>query len=482
MDDSARRPARDYWPFALAAAHLAHTLWFGSAYPEVVYDPDLLAYFVYWKNLVAGVTSLHDASYFTVPKPLLVFLLGPLDSAQAAFLVSAVAAAAFGALVYLITARLFGRTVGVLCSLALLLDVDRATLTVRASADFYVALFLYASIYATLTRRYLLSGVAIAFAGLVKPVALPCLIHLLAIEGDDRRRARIAAAIPLVALPLTLLANQLLLGSPLGTQRFFAGFATMTDGVQMPTGDLLRFVLWVELAKTIFAATAPFGIAGLVVWVGRDKTRLTNPFFLVPIALLGGYVVLSITTPFVAFFRFFWPVQVWFACFVVYGIVEACRRLAPEPRALRLGLTAALLFFVFDEQMARQLKYRTHFAAPFQDAMGFVGTTDALLASARAPGETILTPLAFFPYFLWTIDDARLHPDLIRMAELQDRAGDQVPPDWVLYVPQFFLRQEVRAHVDALLASGLYVPLVGGPDGVGALYVRRDHREHLALR
>jgi hypothetical protein len=241
-------------------------------------------------------------------------------------------------------------------------------------------------------------------------------------------------------------------------------------------------VLWVELAKTIFAATAPFGIAGLVVWVGRDKTRLTNPFFLVPIALLGGYVVLSITTPFVAFFRFFWPVQVWFACFVVYGIVEACRRLAPEPRALRLGLTAALLFFVFDEQMARQLKYRTHFAAPFQDAMGFVGTTDALLASARAPGETILTPLAFFPYFLWTIDDARLHPDLIRMAELQDRAGDQVPPDWVLYVPQFFLRQEVRAHVDALLASGLYVPLVGGPDGVGALYVRRDHREHLALR
>lgn len=471
---------RDRWPLALAAIHLGHTLWFASVYPEVVYDPDLLAYFVYFKNLLTGTTSLHDASYFTVPKPLLVFLLGPLDSAQAAFAVSALAAAAFGALVYLIGSRVFGRTVGILCSLVLLLDVDRATLTARASADFFLTLFLFASIYATLTRRYLLSGVAILLAGLIKPVALPCLVHLLAVDGEDRRRAWAGAAIPLVALPLTLLSNQLLLGSPFGTQRFFAGFAAMSDGVQMPTGDLLRFVLWVELAKTIFTATAPFGVAGVVVWLARDKRRLTNPFFLVPLALLGGYVVLSVTTPFIAFFRFFWPVQVWFACFVVFGIVEACRRLAPEPRALRLGITAALLFFLFDEQMARQLKYRTHFAVPFQDAMGFVGTTDALLASARAPGETILTPLAFFPYLLWTIDDARLHPDLIRMAELQDKAGGETPPDWVLYVPQFFLRQEVRAHVDALLASGLYAPLLAGPDGVGAVYVRRDHR--LALR
>ena len=57
MDDPTPRsssPSRDYWPFAIGAVHLAHTLWFASAYPEVVYDPDLLAYFVYWKNLVTG--------------------------------------------------------------------------------------------------------------------------------------------------------------------------------------------------------------------------------------------------------------------------------------------------------------------------------------------------------------------------------------------------------------------------------------------
>jgi hypothetical protein len=395
--------------------------------------------------------------------------------------VSALAAAVFGALVYLIAREAFGRNVGILCSALLLVDVERATLTSRASADFFMTLFLYASIWATTRRRYALSGVAIALAGLVKPVAIPCLVHLLAVEGEDRRRAWRAAVIPLVAIPLTLLCNQQLLGSALGTQRFFAGFDAMTDGTQMPTGDLLRFVLWVELAKTIFAATAPFGVLGLCVWVSRDKRRLTHPFLLVPLALLGGYVVLSVTTPFVAFFRFFWPVQVWFACFIVFGIVEACRLLVPEPRKLRLAVTCALLFFLFDEQMARQLRYRSHFATPFQDGMTFVGSTDKLLAQTRTPGESILTPLAFLPYLMWTIDDARLQPSLLRMAEMEEqRTTMQAPPDFILYVPQFFLRDQTRGWVDSILSTGMYAPLLGGKDGIGALYVRRDRHQPLA--
>jgi hypothetical protein len=278
--------ARDWWPWGLAAAHLLHTLCFAVVYPEIIYDPDLVAYFVYWKNLVTGTTSLHDASYFTVPKPLLVFLLGPLDSAQLAFAVSALAGALFGALVYLIAKRVFGRTTAVLCSLVLLLDVDRATLTARASADFFVALFLYASIWLALERRYRWSGLAIALAALVKPVALPCVVYLVVVQGEDHRRAWTGAALALVALPLTLLSNQLLLGSPFGSERFFAGFAAMSDGAQMPTGDLVRFVLWVTLAKTIFTATAAFGVLGLVIWIGRDRSRLTHPFLLVPLALL----------------------------------------------------------------------------------------------------------------------------------------------------------------------------------------------------
>jgi hypothetical protein len=480
--DSTPRPARDYWPYVLGLAHAAHTLWFASVYPEVVYDPDLIAYFVYFKNWITGSTALHGTSYFTVPKPLLVFLLGPLDNAPAAFAVSAICAGLFGALIYLICRRVFGRNTAILCSAVLLLDVDRVTLSARVSADFFLAFLLYASIEAALVRRYVLSGIAIALAGLVKPVALPCIIQLLAVEGEDRKRAWASAAIPLVALPLILLSNHALLGSAFGTQRFFSGFAAMSDGTQMATGDLLRFVLWVELAKTVFTVTAPFGVIGLCVWLGRDKQRLTNPFFLTPLALLAGYVVLSITTPFIAFFRFFWTVQVWFSCFVVYGIVETCRRLAPDRRGLRVGIAAALLFFVFDEQMSRQLHYRSHFAGPFEEAMRFVGTTDGLLAAGRAPGETILTPLAFLPYLLWTIDDARTHPSLIRTAEMEEETGPQEPPDWVLYVPLAFLRQGTRERVDALLGSGLYVPLVMGDDAVGALYVRRDRRQPLARR
>jgi hypothetical protein len=297
---------------------------------------------------------LHDAPYFTVPKPLLVFLLGPLDNAQAAFAVRR-SPRAFGALVYLIAKRLFGRTAPCCAPPCAARHRPRDAHGTRQRRLLHGALP-GASIHLTLTRRHRLSGLAIALAALVKPVALPCAIHLLAVEGEDRRRAWTGAAIALVALPLSLLANHLLLGSPFGTQRFFAGFAAMSDGTQMATGDLLRFVLWVELAKTIFTATAPFGVLGLIVWIGADRRRLTNPFLLVPLALLAGYVAMSITTPFIAFFRFFWPVQVWFACFVVVGMLETCRRLAPDSRALRLGATAAL-FFLFDEQMTRQFKY-----------------------------------------------------------------------------------------------------------------------------
>jgi hypothetical protein len=275
-------------------------------------------------------------------------------------------------------------------------------------------------------------------------------------------------------VPLIALSNQALLGSPFGTQRFFAGFAAMSDGEQMPTGDLLRFILWVELVKTIFVATAPFGVLGLVVWIGRDRSRLTHPFFVAPLALAAGYVVLSLTTPFIAFARFFWPIQVWFGCFIVFGMVEAARRLAPEPRALRVATAALLLFFLFDEQMSRQLHYRTHFAAPFDDAMRFVESTDGVLASARAAGDTVLAPIAFFPYLLWTLDDARKQPSLVRVAEDAGGSGLDAPPDWVLYVPGVFIRQETRARVQALLESGLYQPVVAGADNVGALYLRRD--------
>jgi hypothetical protein len=457
-------PARDWWPWGLAAVHLLHTLWFAAVYPEVVYDPDLVAYFVYWKNLVTGTTSLHDAPYFTVPKPLLVFLLGPLDNAQLAFAVSALAGALFGALVYLIAKRVFGRTIAVLCSLVLLLDVDRATLTARASADFFVR----SSCTARSARARAplpLGGLTIALAALVAGRS-PCVVHPRRQAGIARRAGR--APRSLVAVPLTMLARP----APPAAVRSGVPPARR-DERWRADGDGRPAAFPGHAGEDDLHMTAAFGVLGLVIWIRRDRAAHAS----VPARAAGapaGYFAVDHDA---VHHVLPLPRQVWFACFIVYGIVETCRALAPEPRALRLGATAALLFFLCDEQMARQMKYRAHFATPFQSAMSFVASTDGLLASARTSGETILTPLAFFPYLLWTIDDVRLQPELVRMAEMvATTPGDQTPPDWVIYVPSFFLRAEAKAPVDALLGSGMYAPVFASPDGIGALYVRRDHR------
>jgi len=469
--------ATDRWAAALAALHLGHSLWFARLYPDAIHDPDLLAYFVYFANWAAGVTALHDVSYFTVPKPLLVFALGPLASAPAAFAVSALVSSALGALVYLIARDAFGRTPAILASLLLLLDVERATLTLHSSADLYVAFFLFAAIRCTTMRRYVLSGVAIAAATLIKPVALPCVLHLLAVDGDDRRRARLAALVPLLAVPLLFAANVALVGAPFGPARFFAGFDAMSQGELMPTGELVRFVVWVQLVKTSFASTAPLGVIGLVTWVARDRRRLTSPLVLVPMLFLGGYVAMSLRVPFVPFFRFFWPLQVCFSAFIVFAAVETAQSLASERPALRAALCAALLGFLADDLVTRQLHYRTRFAQPFQNAMAFVERARPVLRRERAPGESLLTPLVFLPYALWTLDDARAAPSLIATAEHAENTGD---PDWILWVPHAFLDRATRDRVGRLAGSGRYTALVSAGDA--ALLARIDRQPPLALR
>src|SRR6185436_10937516 len=180
-------------------------------------------------------------------------------------------------------------------------------------------------------------------SALVKPVTLPCALHLLAVDDHPRRRTWGAALLPLLAIPLTLGANVALLGSPFASERFFAGFDAMSRGELMPAGELVRFVVWIQLAKQAFVATAPIGFVGLGVWLAQDRRRLAHPLLLVPLLFLGGYVALSIRMPFVPFFRFFWPLQVWFLGFIVFGAVEIARRLAVDRRYLLAGVTAALL-------------------------------------------------------------------------------------------------------------------------------------------
>lgn len=458
----------DPWPFALFALHLVHGLWFASLYPQAINDPDLLAYFVYFRNWAADSTVLHGVSYFTVPKPLLVFVLGPLASASAAFFVSAVVAAFVGSLVYLIGRDTFGRVVGVLLSLALLLDVDKAVLTLRWTADLWVSALVLGALYLAMHRRLLASAVCLLLGTLVKPVALPCALAVLAFADVPLRRRLVAAALPFLAVPLIMLSNQLLLGAPFGSNEFFAGFEALGEGAAIGPDEVLRFVLWSQLAKHVFVSTVPFGVLGVVLWLREDETRLTHPYFTMPLLFLGGYVGLAILAPYVPFYRFYWLVQVWFTGFVLFGMWEVVRRLTRSSPRLRVGLAAGLAFFLVDDAMFRQLDYRERYATPFQNAMAFVASTPATFASERAPGETVLTPLAFLPYMMWQLGPTADFETVLTAEQVAQ--GRQIgTPDWILWVPDIFANREARDQIAKLVHSGQYQVRARAADGKAAL-------------
>jgi len=456
----------DPWPFALFALHLVHGFWFASLYPDAIQDPDLLAYFVYFRNWAADSTVLHGVSYFTVPKPLLVFVLGPLADSSTAFMASAVVAALCGSLIYLIGRDTFGRVVGVLLSLMLLLDVEKAVLTLRSSADLWVTALVLGALWLSMRRRLIAAAVCLLLGTLVKPVALPCALAVLAFADVPLKRRLVAAAIPFVAVPLILLSNQLLLGAAFGSQQFFAGFEALGEGAAIGPDEVLRFVLWSQLAKHVFVSTVPFGVLGIVLWLKDDQTRLTHPYFTMPLLFLGGYVGLAILAPYVPFYRFYWLVQLWFTGFVLYGMWEVVRRLTRSSPRMRFGLAAGMAFFLVDDAMFRQMDYRERFATPFQNAMAFVAKTPATLESERAAGETVLTPLAFLPYVMWQLGPTADF-DTVLTAEQVAQSGDVGTPDWILWVPEIFANREARDRIAKLVHGGQYE--VRATDGKAAL-------------
>ncbi len=459
-------------PIGLFCLHLVRALWRWREYPYRPYDPDLLAYFVYWKNLVTGIHALRGVPYFTVPKPLLVFLLGPLDDPRLAFALSASAAAALGTLVYLIGRRAFGAAAGTVASLALLLDIQGATLTLGSNADLYLTVFLFASVYCAMGRRYVASACCLTLAALVKPVVLPCALYFLTVEGRDRRRAAWSSLVPLAALPLTLGSNRVLLGSYFGVERFFTAFDAMSARAPLATPELLRVALWLQLVKDTFVSTAPWGFVGLAAWLARDKARLTSPLILMPLLLLGGYLLLNVKTPFVPFFRFFWPLEVWFLAFVVFGMLETIRHAIRRPRLVRFLTVAVLLAFLADDLVSREMRYTRGFADPMEKATEFAINAFGTLERERLPGQTVLAPLAFFPHALWALQDTRVHPEKVVVAEQAADAASPAQPDWVLYVPQAFLKPATKEYVDALLASGSYRLVTGAPEA--ALFTRAE--------
>lgn len=473
------RPVRDLWPQVFFVLHAAHNVWFAGRYPHGVYDPDLLTYFVHFRNWTTHTPPLRDADWLATTNPLLIFGLGPLADASLAFMMTAVASAFVGSLVYLIGRDTFGRAQGALMSAILLLDVDRASLTLRSSADLYLALFLLAAIHASLQHRYVRSGFAIGLATLIKPVALPCALHLLAVGGARRHWARAAALIPFVFMPIVFASNYALLGSLTGLE-VLANVDGPMQSVPLAPTDVVRFVFWNQLVQAAFVTTAPLGFLGLLAFLTADPRRVTSPFVLVPALLLLGYAGMCLLVPYVPYFRFFWLIQVWFVGFIVHGIAEIGIRLGGARRWARVAMMTVLLAFLVNDHLVRQIRYRQTFTDPFQDAMAFVSSTSPTLVHERLSGETILTPRSFVPYLLWNLDDARRHPSVLVTAERWAAARTGEKPDWVLYVPTGYVTPDTRQLVDQLLATGEYATRI--VEGSFALFERTRPAETYARR
>jgi hypothetical protein len=456
---------RDWWPATLFGLHLGQGFLFAYLYPYLVYDTDLLAYFVYFRSWVDGSTGLHDLAFFTVPKPLLVFVLGALGRPSLAFYCSALASAALGSVAYLLGRDVFGRTVGIMLSVFLLLDVEKAVLTVKCKADLFVALFFLLALYAAVRRRLVGSSIWLCLSALVKPVTLPCAAYYVVADGARRRRW-LCALVPLAAIPLILLSNRLLLGTALGPTRFFAGYNALREGTPIGPAELLHFVVWTQLIKHAFISTAPLGFLGLAVWLARDRNRLTSPLLLLPLLFLTGYLLLGVVTPYAPFFRFYWPVQLWFLGFILFGMQEVARRLARGRPRLAAGLAGMLLLFLVDDHLGAQLTYRERLALPFGQAMEFVSSTAPVLRRERRSGETIATPIAFVPYLMLEVDVPANDLIVISDHPVPDAPSPR-KADWILYMA------DPRTPTDALARlvgqAGYEVRLSDGSSALLAL-------------
>jgi hypothetical protein len=447
------RPRRwDWWLPGLFVLHLAHVLLLAHWFPNHLFDADLLAYFVYFRNWLTDDTALFGISYFTHPKPLLVFALGPLANVWLAFCCSAIASAILGSLLYLVGRDQFGRTAGILSSLLFLADSSTAVLTLKSSADMYIALFLFLAIYLCSRERWSAASVSLFLSALIKPVTLPCTLCFLAADARSKK-AWLCAIFPFLAIPLTLWANQVLLGSLFGSDSFFKEFAALRDSGPIATGDVVHFAFWTQLVKNRFVSTAPLGFVGVLVWVARDRRRLTSPLLLMPLLFVIGYFMLSVASPFMPFFRFFWALEIWFLGFLAFGVLETARRLARGQRWQRLAVAGLLLFFLTDDLIVLQLRYRDLFAIPFEQSMAFVGSTRNTLRSQPTAGERILAPLAFLPYLMWELNDATTTVVTAEHATLDDSVAR---PDWILDVPEIYANPRTREYVAQLVTDGGY--------------------------
>ena len=422
-----RARAWDGWATAFFALHLAQAAAVARAHPFLAWDTDLVAHLVYFRNWLAGSAGLHGAAFFPVPKPLLVFVLGPLGTPARAAVCSAVASAALGAVAYLLGRDVFGRAAGVLLAAFLLLDAEKVLLAARCKGDLFLALFLVLALWLAVRGRLLGAAVCLFLSVLVKPVTAPCALWFLAADAPPRRRW-LAALLPLAALPLVLASNHALVGTSLGPARFFSAFTALQD-TPIGAAEVVHFVVWTQLVRHAFATTAPFGCVGLALWVARDRRRLASPMLVLPLLFLAGWILFAAVSPYAPFFRFYWPLQLWFLGFIVFGMLGTAAWLARGERRVAGAIAGALLVLLVADHVRAAAGYRDRLVAPFEHAMAFLGGASGTLRQERRPGETVVAPLAFVPYLMLALD--------VRDAGVVVPSGapDAERPDWLVWLP-----------------------------------------------
>lgn len=469
---SARSAAFDRDAGLIFALTIAQALALAHLYPGQRFDPDLLAYFTYFRNWLSDDRVLQHLPYFTAPKLLLVVLLGPLADATLAFYCTALVTATLGSVLYLLWRDHFGRTAALAASFFLLIDPSRTILTMRSGADIYLAFLLFLSVLLCERGRVLAAATALLAAALVKPVALPCAAYFLLPVLPVRRRL-LAMAIPFLAVPITLLGNHVLLGDALGGRQFFAEFASMGGSAAIGWEGVVHYALWTQLIKTRFLATASFGIVGILLWIDGDRARLQSPLLLMPLLFLAGYVMLGVVTSFPPYFRYFWPLEIWFLPFVVFGALEAARRLAAGTRWLQYAMAAVVLVLLADSFVGRFVDYYRDYVRPAEQAARFADAAREILRTGRQPGSTVLVPLGLFPFMMWEFPDAA-REGAVYIAERVARDATPLRPDWVLHVPGMYTDDRARTLLSTVIADGRLSVWIGderaallGPAGGG---------------
>jgi len=464
-------PRTKIWVLTLVlfGIHFLHLLFMQYLYPYQIYDPDLLSYFVYYQSLIHNQPALVG---YMIPKPLAIFLLGPLDSPQAAFYCTLVIASLLGCLSFLLGARFLGPLCGVLLSLFLLLDPHRNILALRSGADFYLAFFLFLSIHLTAVKRPGLASLSLLLAALEKPVVIPCGWFFLLEQELGWKRRLLYGFLPLLALPITLFLNEKILGTPTMSTDMLGDFVTTQQFAPISPSTFFHYIFWTWLTEASYLHVAPWGFVGILLWLKENRQRLLSPFFLLPLLFLFGYFSLSFFQSYVPLVRFFWPIGIWFTGFIIYGLIESARQLFPWQKPLRLAMALLLLFFLLSDSLDLYVRSRDRSFIPFEQAMEFTDKTfDTILKKEWQEGDTLLTALVFLPYYIWHL---KVDPQggLIYSSEDAFVGGRPIPqqPSWVAYTPRIYTDKKAEEGTRRLLNHGYILRLENND---GALYQRR---------